>query len=55
LFAGYILRDAGLKTSGGESAMAEPSKPTHDVFLSYSSKDKTWADAACVVLERHRI
>ena len=22
----------------------------HDVFLSYSSKDKTWADAACAVL-----
>jgi uncharacterized protein (TIGR03067 family) len=35
--------------------MAEGSSPTHDVFLSYSSKDKTWADAACAVLERHRI
>jgi hypothetical protein len=27
----------------------------HDVFLSYSSKDKNWADAACAVLERHHI
>jgi hypothetical protein len=35
--------------------MAEQSIPTHDVFLSYSSKDKAWADAACSVLERHRV
>ena len=35
--------------------MAGQSSPTHDVFLSYSSKDKTWADAACSVLERHRV
>ena len=35
--------------------MGEESSPTHDVFLSYSSKDKTWADAACAVLERHRV
>ena len=35
--------------------MREESSRTHDVFLSYSSKDKTWADAACAVLERHRI
>jgi hypothetical protein len=27
----------------------------HEVFISYSSKDKKWADAACAVLERHRI
>jgi hypothetical protein len=27
----------------------------YDVFLSYSSKDKPWADAACSVLERHRV
>ncbi len=27
----------------------------YDVFLSYSSKDKTWADAACAVLEHHRV
>ena len=26
-----------------------------DVFISYSSHDKKWADAACAVLERHRI
>jgi hypothetical protein len=35
--------------------MGEASRRTHDVFLSYSSKDKTWADAACAVLERHRV
>jgi hypothetical protein len=35
--------------------MREESVRTHDVFLSYSSKDKTWADAACAVLERHRV
>ena len=34
--------------------IAEASR-IYDVFLSYSSKDKTWADAACAVLERHRI
>lgn len=28
---------------------------THDVFLSYSSKDKAWADAACAVLEKYNI
>jgi hypothetical protein len=28
---------------------------THDVFLSYSTKDKKWADAACNVLERNRV
>jgi formylglycine-generating enzyme required for sulfatase activity len=35
--------------------MSEESSPTHDVFVSYSSKDKNWADAACAVLERHRV
>ena len=35
--------------------MGEEAQRTHDVFVSYSSKDKTWADAACAVLERHRI
>jgi hypothetical protein len=35
--------------------MAEDPSRTHDVFLSYSSKDKSWADAACAVLERHNI
>ncbi len=35
--------------------MHEESNRTHDVFLSHSSKDKTWADAACNVLERHHI
>ena len=31
--------------------MRKESSRTHDVFLSHSSKDKTWADAACAVLE----
>jgi formylglycine-generating enzyme required for sulfatase activity len=35
--------------------MGQNSSPTHDVFVSYSSKDKNWADAACAVLERHRV
>jgi TIR domain len=35
--------------------MREESNRIHDVFLSYSTKDKTWADAACAVLERHRV
>jgi TIR domain len=35
--------------------MREESSSTYDVFLSYSSKDKNRADAACAVLERHRV
>jgi hypothetical protein len=35
--------------------MGQESSRGYDVFLSYSSKDKTWADAACAVLERERI
>ncbi len=35
--------------------MREESSRTHDVFLSYSSKDKNWADAACAVLERRGV
>jgi hypothetical protein len=35
--------------------MDSDQRPTHDVFVSYSSKDKTWADMACAVLERHGI
>jgi hypothetical protein len=35
--------------------MGEDRGRTHDVFLSYSSKDKKWADAVCAVLERHRV
>jgi hypothetical protein len=35
--------------------MSVEPKSQHDVFISYSSKDKKWADAACAVLERHRI
>ena len=35
--------------------MGDDLKQTHDVFLSYSSHDKTWAEAACAVLEGHRV
>jgi uncharacterized protein (TIGR03067 family) len=35
--------------------MGDESRLNHEVFISYSSKDKQWADAACAVLERHRI
>jgi hypothetical protein len=35
--------------------MSEESRPTHDVFVSYASQDKTWADAACAVLEHQRV
>jgi formylglycine-generating enzyme len=35
--------------------MREESTPTHDVFVSYSAHDKAFADAACAVLEHHRI
>lgn len=35
--------------------MSEETSHPHDVFLSHSSRDKKWADAACAVLERHRI
>jgi hypothetical protein len=41
--------------SSVEVAMTQPTKPTYDVFLSHSSQDKTWADAACAVLESRRI
>jgi uncharacterized protein (TIGR03067 family) len=35
--------------------MGDESLPNHEVFISYSSKDKKWADATCAVLEKHRI
>ncbi len=35
--------------------MGNDTQANHEVFISYSSKDKKWADAACAVLERHRI
>ncbi len=35
--------------------MRDESSRIHDVFLSYSSKDKPWADAACAVLEQHSV
>jgi hypothetical protein len=35
--------------------MGDESQPTHEVFISYSTKEKKWADAACAVLERHWI
>jgi hypothetical protein len=35
--------------------MSQPSRPTYQVFISYSTKDKPWADSACAVLERNQI
>jgi TIR domain len=35
--------------------MANDTQSKYDVFISYSSKDKKWADAACAVLEKHKI
>jgi len=35
--------------------MGGESQRKYEVFISYSSKDKRWADAACAVLERDRI
>jgi hypothetical protein len=35
--------------------MGDTSQPTHEVFISYAKADKPWADAACAVLEAHRI
>jgi hypothetical protein len=35
--------------------MSDDPRQIFDVFISYSSQDKQWADAACAVLERHRI
>jgi len=35
--------------------MGSGSKRNYEVFISYSSKDKRWADAGCAVLERDRI
>jgi len=35
--------------------MGDESQRKYDVFISYSTRDKQWADAACAVLERHRI
>ncbi len=35
--------------------MGDESRLKHEVFISYSKKDKQWADAACAVLERHWI
>jgi hypothetical protein len=35
--------------------MSDEPQSTFDVFVSYSSYDKTWANAACSVMEQHRI
>jgi uncharacterized protein (TIGR03067 family) len=35
--------------------MGNESQPNYEVFISYSSKDKKWADAACAVLEKQRV
>src|SRR4051812_16875870 len=36
---------------GVETTIAGPSVSPYDIFISYSSKDKTIADACCAVLE----
>jgi hypothetical protein len=33
----------------------DQSQHNPDVFISYSTKDKQWADTACAVMEQHRI
>jgi uncharacterized protein (TIGR03067 family) len=43
------------RAEGHGGKMGDESQPNHEVFISYSSKDKKWADATCAVLERHRI
>jgi uncharacterized protein (TIGR03067 family) len=43
------------RAEGDGVNMGDESQPNHEVFISYSSKDKKWADATCAVLERHRI
>ena len=35
--------------------MGDDSQSSYEVFISYSSKDKKWANATCAVLERRRI
>jgi hypothetical protein len=35
--------------------MSDAGQATHDVFISHSTKDKPWADAACAVLETRRV
>jgi hypothetical protein len=35
--------------------MANDTRSKYDVFISYSTKDKKWADAACSLLEKHKI
>jgi hypothetical protein len=35
--------------------MESSARGSHDVFISYSNKDKRWADSVCAVLEQNRI
>jgi hypothetical protein len=35
--------------------MSDQAPRSCDVFISFSSRNKTWANAACAVLEKHRI
>ena len=35
--------------------MSDAAPRSHEVFISYSTKDKKWADAACAVMEKRRI
>jgi hypothetical protein len=57
-----LVTFAPLRERGGrsppatyEGSMSEQAQRSRDVFISYSSLNKTCADAACAVLEKHRI
>lgn len=52
---GKIGLEADHRDVRHEGDMSEESRRNFDVFISYSSKDKKWADATCAILERHRI
>ena len=52
---GKIGLEADHRDVRHEGDMSEESRRNYDVFISYSSKDKKWADATCAILERHRI
>ena len=64
--ANVVLRKGAVDEFGSATEMANAFKralaaaagrrpKTHDVFISYSSNDKTVADAACAILEQHEI
>ena len=41
------------RTGVNEETMSDQAPRSREVFLSYSVKDKKWADAACAILEKH--